>query len=234
MKKILFISFIISCIGTINAQHFQLHTGIVYPTGDFASDDVRNDYAGNATTGFNIGIKSYLPLSHSNLSFVFGFDFFYNELTSKYEDSLNPTTEIDGYSGSSYPKYLNMPLTLGLNYSYPLYKELKVYGEAGLGINCSMMTSNVIKYGENEFYGSYLDNYEDKIVYANSYGLCYNAEGGFLIKWFRLGLKYNYLGSHNYKTKWVLTENGDEIDSEKWENTKRIISNWQLMIGFVF
>ena len=226
MKRILFFSLMIISFGITNAQYFQLHGGMVYPTGDFADNDEENDKAGYAAPGFNVGIKSYIPLSTSNFSLVFGFDFFYNGLQSKYKDEMEELFPDDNYSPSA---YLNMPITVGLNYSYPLYKQLKIYGEAGLGLNYSMMTSDVIKFEEG------YTTYKDAINYDNSFGFCYNLEGGFLIKWFKLGLKYNYLGNYSYKTKWSLTdEYGDEIDSEKWDNTKRAISNWQFVIGFVF
>ena len=211
------------CCIEANAQNFQLHGGIVYPTGDFANYDT-NDRAGNATTGFNFGIKSYLPLSNSNLLLSFGFDFFYNGPQSKYKEIFD-LLDYD-YSPSV---YLNMPLTVGLNYSYSLYKKFKIYGEAGLGLNYSMMTSDAIRFWVSPHY------YYSKSVYDNSFGFCYNLEGGFLLKWFRLGLKYNYLGKYNYKTNWLLTDNyGEEIDSEKLDDTKRIITNLQLVIGFVF
>ena len=242
MKKIIFFSLIIiKCIGVTNAQSFQLHTGPVFPTGNLASNDA-NVYAGNATVGFNIGMKSYLPLSHSNLSLMFGVDFFFNGLTAGHKDYLDSFVELDDeyyYDEHNYPVYLNIPIMLGLNYGFPLGNEkYKIYGEAAIGYNYSLLTEDNLKYHYYKKYSSsYTHTYdmEDKIQYDSDWGLCYAIEGGFLLKWFRLGLRYNHLGKYNYKTNWLLTDKyREEYDSKEMKDTERIITNLQLVIGFVF
>jgi len=197
---------IIGCAINTNAQSLQIHTGVTLPMGDFADDDVFNDYAGMANTGFNIGVKSYLPLGKSNFSFGFGFDFFLNGLQSKYKKEFDVS-----------PMYLHIPLTIGLNYSYSLLKnKIKIYGEVGIGPNCSMMT----QMSSNTNLGS--------IYFYPSYGFGYNMEGGFLLKWFQIGFRYYYLGNHSYSPDLYWSYLND------FENPKRKISNLQLVVGFNF
>ena len=82
------------------------------------------DINGGATTGFNIGAKAMFPTKNEHLGITLAMDVHYNGLNS------NATCNLD-----KRPYYLNIPFMVGLNYSYPLPKEMKLFGELGAGFN---------------------------------------------------------------------------------------------------
>jgi hypothetical protein len=229
MKKILFFSLaIIIYVGVVNAQDFELHTGLTFPSGDFAGDYFQNDKAGSASAGFNLGMKSYLPLSNTKLSVVAGLDIFYNGLQSEYKDQWRKQFSNNGSSDYelTFPVYINIPLFVGLNYSYPLSGDnFKIYGEATLGYNLSHMTSYKIKV-KNE-------NAEMEQTYDLSFGFCYGFECGILIKRFKLGFRYNELGNYEYATERRTYLNDVEEFSDNGIK-KLAISNCQLVLGINF
>ena len=230
---------IIGCAINMNAQSFQIHTGPAFPIGNFADNNKKNDNAGYANTGFNIGIKSYLHLAKSNFSLVFGLDFFRNGIKEwrPSKEMYEVYSHITDFNNRDYPIYLNVPLTVGLNYSYPLSKKkIKIYGEAGVGVNCSMITSFYLDgYYPVYHYSLYQRGYgwAKESLYP-AYGLSYNIEGGFLFKWFKLGFRYNYLGNYSYETRMDNNTDYSYYGYIEVENLKRKISNLQLVVGFNF
>lgn len=215
MKKALILVLIfMGSVYTMNAQFSQLHIAGVFPTGDFGDDNSKKEIyqgVGHAATGLNIGYKYYNPLSVENLSFVFGIDLFYNPLQGDYKDDYEDVAE-----DITFPVYLNVPATVGLNYAYPVAEKVKIYGEVGLGCNYSQGTN--FKY---EYRG-----YDYELKFDPSFKFAYGIEGGiFVNEKFSIGLRYNNLGSHKYKYK---------INSEKTKFDKALsISNLSLALGLL-
>ncbi|MCD7972490.1 MAG: outer membrane beta-barrel protein [Candidatus Azobacteroides sp.] len=217
MKRIfLFIFSLMTSMSIIHAQDFQLHVGAVFPTGDFGDESKNRDIGeglGFASTGFNIGAKLYTPVSVENLSLVFTLDFFYNGLKSDYKDEVEKY-----YDDVSFPSYLNIPVTAGVNYTYPVNENIGVFGEVGLGLNFSKMTAF-----------KYEDAYdEEKYTFDLSSAFCYALEAGVLFNnKYTVGLRYNGLGSHKYKVK--------DLDGDKWKTDKSLsITNLTLAVGIKF
>jgi hypothetical protein len=238
MKRILFFSLlIISCLSFANAQMGQFHTGITFPKGNFGENDSHNDKAGYASMGFDVGMKSFVPLSSSNFSLAFSFDFFYNGLQAKYKKELKEEWEAffveNGYDFKTYTAsvYLNMPVMAGFNYAYPLNgKKLKIYGEATAGYNYSLLTSDIVKFSTSDYNKIAI---EIKTSYDGAYSFCYAFEGGLLLKWFRVGVRYIDLG--NCKYKWTYYADEEKVESEELPDKKQLdISNLQVIIGFNF
>ncbi|MDR2086964.1 MAG: hypothetical protein LBP72_07280, partial [Dysgonamonadaceae bacterium] len=147
MKKVfVLVLFLVSCVSVMNAQFSQFHVGVALPQGDFGDGDVDDDEpfgdgVGFAATGFNVGYKYYNPLSAKNLSLVFALDVFYNGLNSDVKDDFEDAEDAaDGDFEYSLPAYLNIPVTLGLNYAHPLSSTIDLYGEVALGFNFSKIT----------------------------------------------------------------------------------------------
>lgn len=189
MKRALLL-FLISAnaIFMLNAQSSQFNIGLVFPSGDFS------DYA---ATGFNAGYRYYSPLSVSNLSLVYGIDVFFNDLSSDQKDYLeNNNSSYD----ITFRKYLNVPVTIGLNYVFPVNENVGIFGEAGLGLNCSFMTNQVFKHNSS--------SYKETIKYDPGFNLSYGLKGGLLIQEkFMISLGYNNFGSYKYKYKRTTSEN---------------------------
>jgi len=224
MKKTLFI-LIIMVMGTYivsNAQkNSQFHIGFNFPNGRFGDDDKNSSKSGYAAMGFNIGYKHYIPLSTPNLSFVFSLDAFYNDIQSDrkdYWEDRYPSVDFN------FSKYINAPAMASLNYTYPLTETLDIYGEGGLGLNCSWMTPDVYESGNTEI----------KTTYTVAFNLCYGLEAGIVIKdKFTVGLKYNQLGTYKHKYKQVTT-NGSSKDTDKGKLNKQPISMLTLTAGIKF
>ena len=108
----------------LSAQNSQFHVGLGFPNGRFGDDDKSSSKSGYAAMGFNIGYKYYKPLTAPNLSFVFTIDAFYNDLQGDRKDYWE-----DKYSDVdfTFSKYINAPVTVGLNYFFPLTETVKVY-----------------------------------------------------------------------------------------------------------
>ncbi|MDL2224310.1 porin family protein [Bacteroidales bacterium OttesenSCG-928-M06] len=247
-KTILLISFFTCFVLAIHAQtqtvvntespSFQIHAGVVLPMGDFGSGDIKKNSIdgkqGFAGTGFNVGAKYYHPIaSAKNLSLIFGLDIYYNGLNSDMKDwkdeMENDDTEV------KLPAYMNIPLTAGVNYSYPINPNFDIYGEAVIGLNYSKMTKVKIE-TEEEYYGEYY-SLEEETQYDPAFGFTFGLEAGILInKKYSISVRYNNLGSYNYKGKVTYTENGEE-ESEKFNKAfdkKKSISNVTIALGINF
>jgi len=189
-RSIIILACFVSLATMAQAQFSQLHLGAAFPSGKFAEDG-NNDDTGSAATGFTIGYKYYGPLSVENLSWVLGIEAFYNGLNSTAKDRLDNLGY--GHQNITYSKYLNFPVTFGLNYAIPLSESLKLYGEAAIGANLSMMTQTRLSDSNT--------NYEDVTVTTTPMvGFAYGLEAGIFIKEkVSIGVRYNSLGSYKFK-----------------------------------
>lgn len=191
----------------INAQTsatgYQVHAGLGFPTGKFASDNDKYDPDeghGHAAMGINLGGKYYQPIkSLDRLSWLVGLELFYNGLQSDYKDDIE-----DGSSGDfTFPKYVNLSPTAGLNYQLPMTSSFSLYGEIGVGLNYSAITNYSKEGGSYDFTTSF----------KSQVGLAYGLEAGALINNnITVSLRYNGLGS--YKYKYTDKYNDDESDGK--------------------
>jgi opacity protein-like surface antigen len=209
---------------------FQVHAGVAFPSGNFGSDNKNRtpyDGHGHAATGFNLGVKVYAPLSSvDGLSLVFALDGFYNGLQSDYTEDAIEEIEDDG-GEVTMSKYINVPLTAGINYAHALNDKLHLYGEFGLGVNYSTITNNVEEYEDTDT--KYTNSYK------SAFGLAYGLEAGILInKKFNIGLRYNGLGSYKYKGTYTEEVNGDEDKNDIKFDKKLPINNFSIVIGITF
>lgn len=244
MKRTLSLIAICMCsILFINAQTteglkgFQLHAGVSFPMGDFGSGDIKKDdmdgKKGFAGTGFNFGAKYYVPISAvNNLSAVVDLDFYYNGLNGDAKDAFDEIEKEEGLDIKK-PTYLNIPLTVGINYAYPINSNLDIYGEAVVGVNYSKMTNYKME-GEEEYDG---DIYKSTTKYDAAFGFTYGLEAGVMFnKRYSISLRYQGLGSYNYEGKDTFNVDGEE-ESEKFKKAfdkKKPMSNLTIAIGFKF
>jgi hypothetical protein len=224
MKKVIGVFLLTSVIGITNlsAQFSQFHAGAVFPSGNFADDDMdkiailEQGRSGGAATGFNIGYKYYNPLSVDNLFLVIGIDIYYNGLNSDWKDDMEDQL---ADSDIKFPAYLNIPATVGLSYTLPLGARLSLLGEAVMGANFSKITDLAIE----------VEDYEAKATYDPAFGFTYGLEGGFLLnKKYSVTLRYNSLISKKYKGTF---EANDESDQELKRSKALDITNLTLAPG---
>lgn len=220
MKKYLLIFAILFASGvlTLNAQtKSELQIGLAMPQGDFADDDEDDaiyDGSGVAGTGFYLGYKLLSPLKTDGLYWTFNAGIMYNDLQSDFKDDIDD--EMDDADDYSLPKYLNVPILVGLQYEKSISDGVNLYGEAGLGLNILKLTN--LSYSE--------DGYEYSETFKPSVKLGYKIGAGIVLQdKYTISLNYLGLGSHKVKYECEEDDYGDrEHDDDKFEKALSVSS----------
>ncbi|MCK4700399.1 MAG: hypothetical protein KAT38_08690 [Bacteroidales bacterium] len=160
---------------------FFIHFGPSFPMSDFADDDIFNDDASGADVGLSVGVLLVYPLTKSGLGLFCGFDFNYNCLKKDVKDHIKKMLPDD--ANITYHKYLNYPVSAGLNYGFQADEEVSFIGNIGLTANFSNTTDYVIE-ADNEDYRAEFD-------LAKSIGFKIGA--GILLK-NKTSIEINYFG----------------------------------------
>ena len=214
---------------------FQLHGGVFLPMGDFGEIGKNILYEwigtpgtgiGNAGLGFHLGFKVYNPIpSVEGLSWLFGADGYYNGLKSDYKDYMIDIAK-DNELGYKLPFYLNVPVTTGINYAYPINHTFSIYGEVAGGLNLSMFTKMKL----------FDDEYSDEVKMKMGSGFTFNFGAGVLLnEKLTIGIRYNNLGAYKYKGKEVEKYLGEVIEENEVEFLKKLpISGISLTVGILF
>lgn len=236
MKKIakaLIMAFILSYCGQVMAQmDAYLCIGASIPTGNYAKGDIDNwalyddcSYGG-AGIGFSGGLKFNFGVGVNGLSLMLTVDGIYNNLNTNIKDYYSSfsdmlTAEYNGGSSLTTEKYVNLPMMLGINYTYYFNPEFGIYAETAAGLNWRIIT-------KQEWVGTTLHDdgeIEKKTVtykYNSAYGFAFRAGIGIeagerLI----VGLNYLYVGGRQAsgrKTNSVYFQGITAPVSEKFEN----------------
>jgi hypothetical protein len=212
MKKHLFLAIFISCcVFASNAQTIsELQIGLAMPQGDFADDDEDDaiyNGSGVAGTGFYLGYKLLAPLKTDGLFWTLNIGIMYNDLQKDFKDDIEDNFDDNDVDDYSLPKYLNIPILTGLQYEKPLSDGLKLYGEAGLGLNILKITNNKAS-GDYEGY-----HYEESDTFKPSVSLGFKIGAGIVLQdKYTISLNYLNLGSHKVKYEY---EYEDEYYGEK-------------------
>lgn len=208
IKKMLLAAFLTAALMGGNSLFAQsnsiLNLGLNIPQGSFGSNTNTcalldpNSENGGANLGANLGLKFIADTKAKGLGIMFTIDGMYNGLQKdlKIKDYLHADIpEIAGLDAKiKNPSYINMPILLGLNYTYNFTNMIGIYAEGGAGVNvrfilpCKLSANGSIL-GVNTEY-SYELHYTPKASFAFEFG------GGILIsKAITLGVNYYYLGS---------------------------------------
>lgn len=132
--------------------------GASLPMDEFAEFDGFNEFAltstdmlsedGGAGTGFNAGLRWYFNVGVEGLDVMLSVDGLYNgpctDLKNAYRETENSYDGqiIDGsFKYNATPKYINVPVMLGLNYTYHINPNFGIYVQAGAGGNGRFITS---------------------------------------------------------------------------------------------
>lgn len=232
MKAKLFfaVSMIALSVTGVSAQSKMVYGGFSFPHGYFEEDDYSKNIffggkEGGAATGFNVGFKYFQPFSVPNLNWYVSAELFYNGLTSDLKDDIEDnigTNDID----LKYPSYFNIPVLAGVQYSVAeLNKDISLWVEGGLGVNCRLISSLKIE-EENSGEG------EAEISFDNDFLFAFQFGGGIIInKNISVGLAYYNLGSDKIRGVSKVDNNDDKkIKSSKELSTSTIA----LRIGYIF
>ena len=180
--------------------NFSLHAGPSFAISDFGDDDIDDDDAGGAGVGLNIGGKYTFKLNDKGLGLYLGADFNYNGLKSSELDDMGADIDI------TYFKYINVPITAGLNFTFKANDQVSLFGDLGLGADFFKVTNMTME----------ADNEELEFNYKLSTQLAYKIGGGLLIQdKYIIGLHYNGLGEHNVKGEMKYDGDTEDLDDTK-------------------
>lgn len=195
---------------------FSYHFGLSIPTGNFADDiGVRS---GRAGLGVNFGIQYLYPLSENGLSLFAGLDLNYNGLKKSVRDDAED--DLDSDADVTFPKYLNIPVSGGLHYTYILNEKATLYGKGGLAVSFLKITNLKYSYGGDEETSKY--------ELSTNLGL---TLGGGLILNDKIDIAITYWGLGEHEIKGEVEYDGD---TEKLDRYKLDDSIFTLTIGFKF
>lgn len=192
---------------TYSQGNFSIHFGPSFPVSDFASDDIDDEDAGGAGVGLNVGLQYIYPLSESGLGLFCGIDINYNGLKKDVKDDVEELYEAIGINNPDikYYKYINIPLTAGLNYTYQADDKIGVFANAGLAVNFMKITDMELK-ANGQTVTTEMD-------LANSIG--FKIGGGILINQkTSISIDYLGLGVHDTDGKVKTTGYSEDIDGE--------------------
>src|SRR5688572_12040620 len=118
MKKLTFIAvlFLFLSFNSYSQGNLSVHFGPALPSGDFGDDDVYDDDSGLAGMGLNFGLKYVHPLSDNGLGLFGGIDLLFNPFSKDAKDDIEE--EFFDEADITFPKYINIPISAGLHYTY--------------------------------------------------------------------------------------------------------------------
>lgn len=182
--------------------NFSLHMGPSFPLSDFGKDDINDEDASGATVGLNLGGKYVYKLNDQGLGVYLGADFNYNGLKSSLKDDIEDQFDVSGADVDiKYYKYINVPITAGLNYTYKANGQVSLFADLGIGADFFKITNMTME----------VDNEEIEINFDSSTQLAFKLGGGLLIQdKYIIGLHYNNLGKHNLKSE--ISYDGTTVD----------------------
>lgn len=239
---------------------FSLHLSGVFPTGWVAErcSDFDGSYP-SMGTGFGVGFKYQFHAPElANLRFLASAELMYNPLNGKTKDYIYyAQSEVDGDYETTFPKYFNMPLMVGLNYAIKLNDKINIFGEVAAGINLMLSTNfkeisvnkgicNGYHYWDDDYYYDYDASYDytsthettgkyNAITFAYRFGAGVTFDRISIgLHWYRWG-KGKVSGESDYKEDHIHS-NGDVYHHEDKGNKFNMsgISMLTLTVGYHF
>lgn len=227
IKRIALLIIVILGKNCVKAQtDFSIHLGGALPLGSYAdSQDIPNSFQdGNyeiawntktnkagAALGLNLGAKLRFNLpAIKGLGVIATADLFFNpsnkEARDFFEDYMMVTMENIGIRkyDISIPKYINIPIMLGLNYEYNIKDNVKIWGEGGVGLNIGIITDLTMEASEYDY------EFLSEFNYDNQYTLGFQLGAGVLLsEQLSIGLHYYNLGSQRIEGIMKYTSTSD-------------------------
>ena len=197
-------------------KRFSVHLGTSIPISDFGSDNLGDEGIGAAAVGLNVGFQYRYPLSETGLSILGGIDFNYNGLQKNIKDGDSDDIK--------YFKYINVPITAGLNYTFQVYDKMAVFTNAKLALNFLKITNFEVKYAGDELIS--------KFDLANNFGL--KIGGGLLINQkISVSIDYLRLGAYDINVTTTYKHPNPDLNNES-DRFKVKVDMLTLTLGFRF
>ena len=205
--KIIAVTLLAVCLTTkVYSQGIvSVHFGPAIPVLDFGSGDMDDEDAGGAAVGLNIGLKYVYPLSESGIGFFGGVDFHYNGLKQGVKDDVEKFYRGLGINNADikFYRYINVPVTAGLNFTNTVDEKVSLFANAGLAINFLKITDMVVK-ANGQTVTTSMD-------LASNVG--FRLGGGVLIDdKYSVSLDYMGLGTHDIKGRVKVLGMSQDID----------------------
>lgn len=227
----------------IAQTNVYLNLGGAIPIGDFADGDetgfalASGDFTeGGAGMGFTAGLKFKFNTGLKGLDVILSLDGIYNGLNSDVRDFFEDAESLweEDYNDVTLrtPKYINVPLMAGANYTYDINPKLGVYDEAGLGANFRYITNLSLEVKDSGYKASITDKYDPTFTFAYQLGA-----GLEINKNMAIGINYYNLGGGKVGGKEIVKEsyNGSsDSDSEKFKYKRVTPTMVMLRVGFKF
>lgn len=180
----------------VNAEdYWSLSIGASIPTGDFADDD-----DAGAGVGLNIGLKYLYPLNQNGLGLYFSTDFNFNGLKQDLRDDLEDNSDID----VKFSKFINIPITTGLNYSYNANENVSLFSSVGVGLNFLKITDMELEFDSSNKATTSFD-LSTQLAYKIGVGAVFNNK-------YIIGIHYNGLGNHSIKGETEYNDTKEDFD----------------------
>jgi len=195
-------------VKTYSQGNVSIHFGPSFPVSDFALDDLDDDDAGGAAVGLNVGLQYIYPVSETGLGIFGGIDFNYNGLKKDVKDDIEDLWASIGINNADvkYYKYINVPITVGLNYTYQADDKIGVFANAGLALNFLKITDMELTANGQTV--------TVEMDLANSIG--FKIGGGILINQkTSISIDYLGLGKHDIEGKVKGAGSSEDIDGEQ-------------------
>ncbi len=188
----------------------NFHIGPSFPVGEFGSDDIDDNDASGAGVGITGGLQFTYPLSDIGLGLFGGIDFSYNGLSGEFKEDVYENYELLGVDDDDMElyKYINVPISVGLNYNYTADEKIGVFANAGLVLN-------FLKVTDFEFI---MLNETITSEYELSTNLGYKVGAGIVFnEKFTVAIDYYGLGEHNVDGEIEILNNKEDLDDLEME-----------------
>ncbi|WP_430966731.1 outer membrane protein [Spongiimicrobium sp. 2-473A-2-J] len=200
----------------------SIHAGPSFPLGDFT--DIGSN--GNAAVGAHIGAQYVYPLGKNGWGLFGGVDLHYNG-SEKDAETLSERIlmQITGDANVHIknPKYLNVPVTAGLRYTFKTGPCVSIFAHAGAASNFLKIMDYVLTI-DGETYRS-TQNWATKLGYTVGAGIWINDR-------FSIAVDYLGLGEHTYSgTLDIPALGGQPAVKGDYDNGKQKVAILALRVG---
>ena len=162
------------------------------------NDDIT--YGGADFVGANIGVKAKYNISGlKGLGIIATADVLFNTAADFYIKEVDE--DEDDLTEYFYSTYINIPVMVGANYNYAINDKVSIWGEAAIGANLRIITSDIFDYKRSN--GMDIIDYTE-INYDNCFTLGFQAGLGIMLKnKYSIGLHYYNLGNKAVTEKYT-------------------------------
>lgn len=165
--------------------------GASFPMGDFGEGTELRQTAlwgnasqtyGGAALGFNAGLRWDFGVGLKGLAVVLAVDGLYNDANSDikhcYQERKEDLDVLYDNIQLTTPKYVNVPIMLGLRYTYYVTRKLGFYAEGCAGANIGIITEYAERYNFNEILTDTQLTHRNAWKYATSFAFGWQAGVG--------------------------------------------------------